>query len=605
MDRRAWLDRQLAFPKPDTRPIWQWAHDNIAELPAAYAIRGRFDVANSPWLRAPFESMTDPACRHTTVSKAVQSGGTLLAEISAAWRIANDPGPMTFTCQSIEMATLESKTRMMPLLESVPAVARLLPRAGPLRTQTEIFFPGGGFLVMNSANLAHQQSQSVKNKINDEIWMPAWADVYDHACARVTAFEQQGTSHILDISQGGYEGDKAEWSFNQGTREYWSVLCAMCAKPHELAFHLEMGTPHWKEKKGDEKIERAGVVWSREARKDDGMFDEVMASETCAFVCPHCGHRHEDNDATREHWRKTGHYISPRENPPKDWRSFHWEALVAHPMRLLVLEFCRAENQFTRIGDEEPRITFRQKREARSWKVKRQTLDFSIRELAGYSQETFRSTKIPNEAARVMFIDKQMTHYWVEIGAFTADPEYTQLFFGRVDTRDAVREIQKLYGVMDGMVGQDRRYKPEEVDKDCALYGWRGMMGASQQYKTWRMENETTKLMEEYPHSDPKLASVGGGQSVYFYEYATGYMKDILVNALAGKGMPWHLPDDVNPVWIEHQNSEEKIEVKSGKWEWREVKQNANHGRDTSAAIVAMGIIMNLIRYRPPTDKQK
>ena len=235
-----WLDGILALPMPDRRPIYQWAHDNIPELPSAYAIRGRFDVRNSPWLMAPFDSMTDPLVRHTTVSKAIQSGGTLLAEITAAYRIANDPGPSTFTCQSAEMAALEGKTRMFPLFESIDIIRQLLPRPGPLRTQTEVFFPGGLFFILNSANLSHQQSQSVRYKTNDEIWLPQWSQVYEDACKRVTAFEQQGTSHILDISQGGIAGDWAQWSFDNGTMEEWSAACQGCGKSMPLHIRQTM-----------------------------------------------------------------------------------------------------------------------------------------------------------------------------------------------------------------------------------------------------------------------------------------------------------------------------------------------------------------------------
>ncbi len=289
------FSRAFRFPIPDRRPIWQWAHDVIKELPASYALRGRFDVGNSPWLRDPFDSMVDPLVRHTTVSKAIQSGGTLLAEITTAYRIVNDPGPCTFTCQSDEMATLEGKTRMFPLFETIASVRRILPRPGPLRTQTEVFFPGGLFFRLNSANLAHQQSQSVRYKINDEIWMPRWADVYDDACKRVTAFEQQGTSHILDVSQGGVEGDHAHRSFANGSQEEWSASCKACGESMPLHIHQRM--------KADESI-RAGLVWDADAKRDDETIDEVRAAETVRFVCCHCGHGHDDTDATRAHQRR-------------------------------------------------------------------------------------------------------------------------------------------------------------------------------------------------------------------------------------------------------------------------------------------------------------
>jgi hypothetical protein len=594
MSRRDWLDSLCVLPSPDRRKIWQWAHSAIAEMPAAYAIRGRFSVENSPWLKAPFDSCQDPRVRRTTVSKAVQSGGTMLAEIVAAWRVVNDPGPSTFTLQSAEMATTEGKTRLFPLFESIPAIARLLPRPGPMRTQTELFMPGGAFFILNSANLSHQQSQSVRWKYNDETWMAPWADVYIHACRRVTAFEQQGTSHILDVSQGGFDSEDgrpcwATWSFQQGTMEEWSAPCEACGKVMPLHFHQYMA--------GDPKV-RAGVVWEKDARRDDGTYDEQRAGATVRFVCCHCGHGHDDTDATRARWRKGGVYVASKENA--EWKSYHWEAICAHSMRLLAIEYCQAENMFHRTGSDQARQDFKKQREARPWKVERQSINI----IAGSSDyslaDVWNGETTPAEAFRFMTVDRQQSHFWVEVGAWSAAPAYRQLYFGRIDTIDAVRATQIRYKVPDACVAQDRRYDASAVDSDCARWGWRGMMGMRR--KTWPMRNETTGLIESYPHSDPKFANLGPSAAAY-YEFSSFHCKDIVSNAASGKSFPWLLPKDANPLYAEHLKAEEKREVRPGVWEWVEVKQNANHGLDTSAMMVAVAIIVGLVRFTIEDEK--
>ena len=316
------------LPQPDTRPIYEWAHDHVRDIPGS-PIGGHFDIRNSPWLKAPLDSLTDPLCRHTTLIAPVQTGKTLLAEIAVAWRLVNDPGPCTFTFQSDEMAAIEAKTRLMPLLDSIEAVARILPRPGPLRTQQEIYL-GNQFLVLNSANLAHQQSQSIRYKINDELWFPRWSEIYPHAVARVSAFEAQGISHILDISQGGTEGDTAHTSFIGGTQEHWNGDCQSCKKPMPLRFHIVR-----------EDKSRAGVVWDSKAKRDDGTYDVGLAAGSARFVCVHCGHEHADSDRTRALWRNSGQYIATTESRRR--RSFTYESLVAHSLETLVTKYCLAE----------------------------------------------------------------------------------------------------------------------------------------------------------------------------------------------------------------------------------------------------------------------
>jgi len=62
------------------------------------------------------------------------------------------------------------------------------------------------------------------------------------------------------------------------------------------------------------------------------------------------------------------------------------------------------------------------------------------------------------------------------------------------------------------------------------------------------------------------------------------------------------LPDDVNPLYLEHLRGESKIEIRTGVFEWREVKSNApNHGLDTSAAMLCMATIAGIIRFTPST----
>lgn len=605
IDWTARRDRWRAPSPPDRRPIYEWVRDNLEELPEVYAIRGRFDVRNSPWLIEPFHSMQDPRIRRTSVLKAVQSAGTLLAELTTLWRIVNDPGPMTFTTQSDEMAALEAKTRLWPLMERCPAVARLLPRPGPMRTQQEIFF-GGFFLILNSANLAHQQSQSVRYKINDEIWMPKWAGVYGDAVARVTAFEQQGTSHILDISQGGEEGesstgekrpDLASDSFRQGSSEEWSGICLGCGKSHPLEFGPTSE---------DGGRRTHGVIWADDARDENGRYNVARAAETVRFICKHCGRDHADSDATREHWRRTGHYVVTNETAPKSWRSFHWEAIIAHPMHALAAEYCNAENHFLRTGDEEPRKKFRQKREARSWVVKTTTIDLGSRKQGGYKlADVASSAPIPGEIGRNMTIDKQQGHWWYEVGAWsqsTGAPQYRQLAFGRAETRDALRHLQQKYGVADCFTGQDRNYKPSEVDQDCVNFGWCGLAGATTKRKRWPMKDPVTGQMVNYPHSPTMLSPVQTGIDAPYVEFEPDYFKDILSNALAGiGGLTWLLPDDVSPVYLDHIKGESKQEVRPGVWEWREVKVNApNHGLDTSVMQLVIAMVRGIVRYDPP-----
>jgi hypothetical protein len=588
---------KVVLPSPDRSPIYDWARRNIV-LPDSYATPGPFNVKISPWLIPIFEDLQNPLVRRVHCRKAVQIGGTLVADIWIPWIIANDPGPISWTMQTDEMIDRHAKSRLNPILERCKPVAAMLPRPGPHRTTTEIYF-GGFFLTLNPANLSTQQSQSIRYKVNDEIWLPKWQEIYGHAIARVSRFEEVGRSKIYNVSQAAImdleTGNVEDTSFRSGHQAEWCAECPSCRKIHPVAFSH---TPT------EEGAIRGGVVWDRAAQRDDETWDTAKAISSCRFRCQHCGHESPDTDATRESWKRTGRFIAQNPDAPAELRSYRIEALVTRPMHLLVEEFCASENHWIRQGDDKMKIEFRTKREARPWIVEKKTMNLFVKS-ADYKYSDFANGEsIPDEVVRFMAIDRQQDHWWVEIGAFSSQtgPRYRQLHFGRIETRDQLRQLQLRYKVADACVCQDRGFRPSDVDRDCAEFGWRGMRGYGR--KTWTMRDEYTNSLINFPYSEPRISDYRGGD-VYYYDFSGDYFKDVLSIALEQKGdLKWELPDDVNPLYVEQIKGESKVEVRTGVWEWREVKNNApNHGLDTSSMMLCMATIAGIIRYVPPVVK--
>ena len=581
----------LRLPRPDRAPIYDWARRNV-QLPESYATPGLFNVRLSPWLVPIFDALQDPLVRRVHFRKAVQIGGTLVADVWLPWIIANDPGPISWTMQTDDMVERHAKTRLWPLLERCRPVAAMLPKPGPHRTTTEIYF-GGFFLTLNAANLSTQQSQSIRYKINDELWLPRWQEIYGHAVARVSKFEEVGRSKIYNSSQApvmdAETGNVEDASFRSGDQGEWHAECPACRKLHAIAFEQLTETK-----------DRGGVVWDKAARRDDDTWDVARVVESVRFCCINCGHESPDNDATRAGWAKTGRYVAQNPKASREVRSFRIEALVTRPMRLLAEEWAHAENAWVRTGDESAKIEFRTKREARPWIVERKSVNLLVKDSGYKLADHADGQPIPDEAIRFLAIDRQQDHWWCEVGAFSTaqGPRYRQLWFGRIDTRDQLRQLQQRYKVADACTAQDRGYRPADVDRDCAEFGWRSMRGYGR--RTWTMRDEASGQMINFPFSDPQVSDYRGGD-VYFYNWSGDYFKDLLAAALEGKGdLRWEMPSDVNPLYLEHLKGESKVEVRTGVWEWREVRSNApNHGLDTSAMLLCMATIAGVIRYAP------
>jgi len=98
-------ERRLAafkLPKRDRSPIYEWARKHIV-LPESYATSGPFNVRLSPWLIPIFDALQNPLVRRVHFRKAVQIGGTLVADVWVPWLICNDAGPISWTMQTDEM----------------------------------------------------------------------------------------------------------------------------------------------------------------------------------------------------------------------------------------------------------------------------------------------------------------------------------------------------------------------------------------------------------------------------------------------------------------------------------------------------------------------
>jgi len=588
-------------PVSDRSPIHKWARRHVV-LPESYATPGPFNVGLSPWLVAIFDALQDPLIRRVHFRKAVQIGGTLVADIWVPWIIANDPGPISWTMPTDDVMERHCKSRLNPVLDRCKPVAALMPRPGPHRTTSEIYF-GGFFLTCNAANMSAQQSQSIRYKINDEIWMDKWQDIYGQALARVTRYEEVGRSKVLNISQApvmdAETGNVEDLSFRSGHMAEWSATCPACKKVHPLQFSQALAGSE-KDENGKAK-QRAGVVWDREAKRDDETWDVQRATASVRFRCPHCAHESPDTDETREAWRSSGHYVATRTDHAPEVLSFHVESLPTRPMKLLVQEFCEAENHAQRQGDNQARIDFRTKREAKPWVVEKKLINLFTKS-AGYKLADYSAgQRMPEEAGRFMLIDKQQDHWWALIVAWTTNtgPRCRVLWFGRMDTREMLRVTQMRFGVSDSCVAEDRGYKPSEVDRDCAEFGWRGLRGYGR--KTWTMRDEQTGILVNYPHSAPTALDFQG-RPVFYYDWSGDYFKDLLASALEGKGtLVFEMPDDCSPTFLEHLKGESKVEVRPGVWEWREVKSNApNHGLDCAAMALCVATIADIIRFTPP-----
>lgn len=577
---------------PDRRPISEWARAEV-HLGGGYARQGAFDVRTCRHLLAPFAAVQDDQVREITCRAAIQTLKTLFVEICSLWAIANEPGPIMWTQQDNDSAKEHTKGRYRSLLQNCAPVARIMPRDRHDRNTTEIYF-GDFYLLINGANLNNLQSKSIRWKINSECWL--WKQgLLTHARRRVSAYARDGISKILNESQGSYADDDFDQLWHAGTQEIWAVPCAGCATLQPLDFFARSAT--------DEKT-RAGVVWAEDARRDDGTWHEARVRETVRWVCPACGHAHENSARTRAAWNAGGNYQRTHLEADAKHRSFAWNALIAEDLGDLALEFIQA-TAYQRRGQVQPLKDFYMQRLALPWKE--QALDFTASTTVILSDYTLAScdvaaaAKLDREVRRLLTVDRQRDHFWAVVRAWREDGSSRLLWRGRLLTSEQIHEVATHFAVEPQLVCEDAQYSTAQVYEDCVKFGWTALHGSGEAgFQHTVGAHKVTRF-----YSALKQTQVPGGLARYMF-WASDPVKDVLAALRAGQGTArWELPSDIGDEYVRQLRGEtkrERINKITGRSEWRWAKIGPNHYLDCEAMQIAVALALQILPNPDPVD---
>jgi phage terminase large subunit GpA-like protein len=156
-----------SLKKVDTDNIASWSKKNIV-LPPSYADPGILDLNKSRYLLEPLDALLDRKIRNVVIYKAVQTGGTLLADIAIPYFIINKPGPILFSMYSEKMIKDHVNDRLYPLFKNCKSLKHILPDDSRDFTNYGIKFPHCTLYCDGQAESTFQ-AKSIKFLICDEV----------------------------------------------------------------------------------------------------------------------------------------------------------------------------------------------------------------------------------------------------------------------------------------------------------------------------------------------------------------------------------------------------------------------------------------------------
>jgi hypothetical protein len=575
------------------------------DLQNGYAIKGKFDITRSHYLIEPFKALRNEKIRQVVILKAVQTGGSLIADVFVPYVVSEDSGDLLWLFQDDDMAKKYSENRAMPLLDSVGDVQSKLPDNRFDKQKTAIFFPHMS-LILGGANEGNVQTLSKRYVICDEVWLYK-PGIVRQAKKRTEAFPYN--SKILLIGQAGTVGDDMDLEYSDTNQCDWAWHCPHCGKPNAY---------RWSVKRSDGSY--AGMIWDRnDTTCPDGRWNIQAAAKTARMVCEHCGGDVPDKADIRRALDKGGVYIPRNPGAVTTKMGFHWPAWACPDISFskLVAEYLAAKEQDDLHGYKLPLMEFRQKVEALPWDPNTDSEMVRI-----VSEHYDPNSAWPDEKFRFLTVDcqKDFKEFWYVVRAWSASGESRQLARGRCDTWEAVAKIQSEFKVRDNNVFVDCGYEQTKVAQECVKHGswiqvaggrnrvcWIALKGVRQE--TFTHTNKRTgktdkRVYSELDYLNPAIGTSAASLRCPFFAWSNLNVKDILRRHRDGDAIKFlSLPDEssASDQWsyTAQMNSEmrEKQTDERGKKIsiWRPIGRRPNHLWDCEAMQIVAALIAQVI----------
>ena len=440
-----------------------WEDDVGVPMGKGYANDGKpFNIEEALYLRPVFRAIRNPSIRKIVIKSAVQTLKTYVLERSSSYFIKHDPGDMTFYDADGDASNDHAKSRIGPMLRSVPGIALQVEEAVRNNrfdvTNTEFYLPGMTFRLW-PLNESSTQRITLRYVFISDAFLSKRTGMLEQAIARTT--QHPHDRKILIESQGGEEGDDMDLQFLSTNQQMLHVRCPECRenqpfewerlRPMDHPVEALRGKYAGMQRGADEKVLQA-----------DGSYDSAAVLHETHYECYHCGARWLDDEETRRALDESANYIAanPKANPENI--GFSWPAWINCRLKWgnIMLEYLMAKRALKDFGSEEAIIQWYQKRAAISWNP---TLTQS--KVAAFTESYDPDTAIPDEKMRVMTVDcqqdpdtKSVGHFWYVVRVVDKSGNSWQLARGHAKSWDEWIAVQKKFKVPNRNVGIDGRH---------------------------------------------------------------------------------------------------------------------------------------------------
>jgi phage terminase large subunit GpA-like protein len=564
---RAGLPGEMAL-----RPS-QWAARHV-QLPGSVLV-ATYTPEATPWTEAIIDSIEDFSTRSTTVMAPVQSGKSVIGEVSACyWLATSTGGDLQWNWENDQKALKRWDKRIEKILTSCAPLKARWPNDANKAKRGLIVFPHANLQVQGQETASNLDSDSIRFQINEELH--SWHEGrLQKAVNRLTAV---WNAKQLNLSNAGDWGDQLHEAYTKGTQERWGFTCPHCGKWQEWRTR--------RERNKDRSWKLGGLVYDSDGCKlGPHQYDYAALAKTIRYECEHCGHEFS------EHERRSlkSSYRAQNPSPVTGHRSFSWDAVAVHyiPWLSLIQEKHLALKALY-AGDNGPWRVYITERECRPWRADEEphaqkiNLSTGIKK-ANVATGEFDVTIGTVDVQRGGTMDAR--HFWVIIRGYKANKlgntRASMLWEGRAETYAEVEKLMADSKVHPGLVFVDSGDQTESVYQWCVRSGYTALKGLSGDgFLTEAKEgeeDEVTRLRKIWRIDPDKPVEVplddGSVMRIPLVLYAKDGIRNRLAAIRESPNWQWEIPEDVSDDFVNHYAAEQMTYTAEGKRQFRQLKR--------------------------------
>lgn len=520
---------------PDPSGVVAWAEKNIYLSPRVSPnLPGEYSTLMCPYVREPLEAFADLGVTDIVLCWGSQTFKTTTVMVGVAFRIDQRPAPILWVVPNETLGRSFSQTRWQPMLMDSKVMLGHLPEDSDEFKLLEMHFDRCTMNFVGSNSPAQLASRPCAILVADEVDKFAQASAREAGALQLAENRTKSFAGPLRVKMSTPTVPEGEiWKqFQAGDQRYFYVPCPHCGD----AFRFEFS--------------RDTLVWSPEARGEDGRWNERLVRQSAHYKCPHCGGKIHDVDKPemlrRGAWRATNGAAG------EGVRSYHLNSFYSPSVTFgeMAVQFLRGENLFG-LQD------FWNGWLALPWEE--QAAAIGDADVLALRDAGYRLRTVPHEPVLLSLAadpGERLTHWTVE--ARIATGESWMVDYGTVLTIEDLLDLPErlVYRVpgteleLSPKVGLvDSGDFTERVYAMCARSGgvWWPSKGSSAAFGTWGQSE-----VKGHP-----------GLILYTYVDYTAKVSLYLDSIKQRKPPPYHLPQDVGPDFVAGLSGQRLIEART------------------------------------------